>query len=117
MNKNTTQDLAKLSFNEIDRLADLLKAYVCQESGDSCKLYGDSDIKWEYNPKSDNMFLIDKYLNAVTINYRTGKLERLHFCSTCGFEGFKNDFTFNPSIYGLLCPKCKANNVIVFENT
>lgn len=95
-----TQDLSKLSYREIDQLADLLKAYA--NNPNDCGL-GDG-VKWEYNPYSDNLFLVDDDYNVAMMNW--GKLEKFYSCPNCGNEGFIEDFTKLEKENEYCCPDC-----------
>lgn len=96
MNDNT-QDLSKLGYREIDQLADLLKIYAANGS----EFLG-SGVVWEYNPNSDNLFLLDEDYNVGMINTETGKLEQWFTCSDCGAEGFKSELVHEDN--------CEADN-------
>ena len=87
-----TQDLSKLGYREIDLLADLLKAYSDAEWNSKDDELGD-EVKWEYNPNSDNLFLVDEYYRVAMIN-DDGKLENWLNCGNCGKEGFRSEVDF-----------------------
>ncbi len=80
-----TQDLSKLGYREIDQLADLLKAY--SNNPPDCLI---DNVKWEYNPESDNLFLLDDDYNVAMLN--DDKLEQWFSCPNCGYEGFKDEY-------------------------
>ena len=83
-----TQDLSKLGYREIDQLADLLKAYADQKfesQGDHLE----GGVVWEYNPTSDNLFLVDEDYNVAMLN-DNGKLENFLTCGDCGIEGLRS---------------------------
>jgi len=98
-----TQDISKLGYREIDQLADLLKAYADNPNDSGL---GD-DVKWEYNPNSDNLFLVDSDCNVAMMT--DGKLEEFHTCSYCGHEGFAEDFREREEDGDkfLACPDCE----------
>ena len=78
-----TQDLSRLGFQEIHQLGNMLKAYAAApilEEG----------VKWEYNPNSGNVCLVDDDFNVAMMN--GNNLERHYNCPYCGFEGFAEDF-------------------------
>ena len=81
-----TQDLSKLGFREIDQLGDLLKAYA--EHGTD---FLGNEVKWEYNPMSDNLFLTDEDYNVGMLTDE-GKIEQWIYCGNCGNEGFASEF-------------------------
>ena len=109
-----TQDLSKLGYREIDMLGDLLKAYA--ENPNDCGL--GNGVNWEYNPNSDNLFLIDEDYNIAMLDSdglghtsapeQTGKLAKWYDCPNCGHEGFKRDFeiTSHDDKQHLACPDC-----------
>jgi hypothetical protein len=98
-NYMNTQDLSKLGYREIGQLADILKLY--SENPNDCGLsYG---VKWEYNPDSDNLFLVDDDFNVAMVNDDTGKLERWHTCGNCGLEGFRTNIKFHEKDSDLIC--------------
>lgn len=102
MNENTS-DLSRLGYREIAQLAELLKVYA-----DNGSDFLDSGVHWEYNPNSDNLFLVDEDYNVGIINPETGKLEQWLNCSNCGREGFASEFKLNDEQE---CPECeKVNN-------
>lgn len=88
MNDNT-QDLSRLGFREIGQLAELLKVYA-----DNGADFLESGVQWEYNPNSDNLFLVDEDYNVGMINPETGKLEQWVNCGGCGKEGFRLEVDF-----------------------
>lgn len=84
---NNTQDLSKFGHRELKIAADLLKAYK-EPYLDKTDYLGEG-IKVEFNPNSDNVFLIDEDFNVAMMN---GKyLEDWFYCPNCGHEGFKED--------------------------
>ena len=98
-----TQDLSKLGYREIDQLGDLLKAYA--DNPNDCGL-GDG-VKWEYNPNSDNLFLVDEDYNVAMMTDPYAKpqkqlLAKWYSCPNCGHEGFKEDMKNDPG-----CDDCK----------
>ena len=97
-----TNDLSQLGYREIDELANLLKLYVDQ-SFNSKDDYIEDNVKWEYNPNSDNLFLIDDDYNVIMEN-ENGKLENWLHCGNCGAEGFRSKVDF---IDDYTCKKCK----------
>lgn len=92
---SNTQDLSKLGYREIDQLADLLKAYA----KNGCDFLND-EVKWEFNPMSDSLFLVDEDFNVAMLN--DDKLEQWFNCPQCGHEGFKEDMKHNEDK-----PECK----------
>ena len=87
-----TQDLSKLGYREIDLLADLLKAY--SDAKWKSKDDGlDGGVNWEYNPDSDNLFLVDENYNVAMFN-DDGELENFLNCGNCGKEGFRSEVDF-----------------------
>lgn len=99
---DNTQDLSKLGFREIAQLAELLKVYA-----DNGSDFLESGVQWEYNPNSDNLFLVDEDYNVGMINDETGKLEQWLNCSNCGREGFKSEFKLNEDNE---CTECEKVN-------
>ncbi len=83
-----TQDLSKLGYREIDQLAELLKLYANAKWEKDSSLNG--NVKWEYNPNSDNLFLVDEDYN-VAMDNGNGKLENWVWCSYCGAEDFRSE--------------------------
>ena len=86
---NFTQDLSELGYREIGQLADLLRAYASEGTS----LLG-NEVKWEYNPNSDNLFLFDEDNNVAMLNGH--HIELFHTCGYCGHEGFQEDFDHEP---------------------
>jgi len=93
------KDLSKLGYREVYILADLLKEYA---KGD-CDFLGDN-VTWEYNPHSDNLFLIDEEYNVAMMN--GDKLEQWHNCPNCGAEGFLSEGELIFSEDGETCNNC-----------
>jgi hypothetical protein len=105
-----TNDLSKLGYREIDQLADLLKAYA--NNPDDCGL--NDGVTWEYNPNSDNLFLVDEDFNIAMFNPNSEKdgLEKFYNCPNCGHEGFKDDFCRERKEDGktfIACSECEKN--------
>ena len=91
-----TQDLSKLGYREIDQLGTMLKVYA--NNPNDCGL--EDGVKWEYNPNSDNLFLVDEDYNVAMLN-NNDELEQWHSCGECGNEGFKGHQQTS------LCKECK----------
>lgn len=101
MSENT-QDLSKLGFKEIAQLAELLKVYA-----DNGSDFLESGVQWEYNPNSDNLFLVDEDYNVGMINPETGKLEQWVNCEHCNAEGFKGELELiETADEGIVCKDC-----------
>ena len=86
---NNTQDLSKLGYREIGQLAELLTAYADQSWASQDDQLGNG-VKWEYNPNSDNLFLVDEDYNVAMLN-DDGKLENFLTCSNCGEEAMRSE--------------------------
>ena len=96
-----TQNLENLGYREVDQLADLLKLYAnAQWEKDSELGIG---VKWEYNPMSDNLFLVDEDYNVAMLN-DDDKLENWLTCSNCGAEDFRSLIKIDDNGN---CPDCK----------
>ena len=107
--------LDQLGYREIAMLVDLLKAY------DKCAPdHGLGDgVNWEYNPNSDNIFLVDEDYKVAMINDENGKLEEWYSCGNCGIEGFQDDLVESKDfvlVNGLLNDdmKCKCGENVNF---
>lgn len=103
---NNVNELEKLGVREIEQLAEMLKLYAngdWQSASDELQ----DGIKWEYNPISDNLFLVDEDFNVAMVN-DNGKLENWLTCSNCGKEAFRSEY--NETINGYCSKKCEDNN-------
>lgn len=97
-----TDKLDKLGYREIGQLADLLNLYADQKWNSQADELGEG-VNWEYNPNSDNIFLVDSDYNVAMENSE-GKLENWLNCSNCGAEGFRSEVDF---IDNSTCKECK----------
>jgi hypothetical protein len=87
---NSTK-LSQLGYREIAMLAELLKVYA-----DNGCTFLPGDVEWEYNPESDNVFLVDDDGNVGMLN-DDGKLEQWNLCADCSAEGFASSVPLDDS--------------------
>lgn len=104
MNENTS-DLSKLGYREIGQLAELLKEYA-----DNGSDFLENGVNWEYNPNSDNLFLVDEDGNVGMMNPETGKLEEFMNCERCPNESFATEMVETED-EGILCQACDAKRL------
>lgn len=84
-------DLSKLGFREISQLSKLLHLYSNNKLTLLAKTYISSGINWEYNPNSDNLFLIDSEYNILMYNNDLNLLDLWINTPYYGYEGFIDD--------------------------
>jgi len=95
-----TNDLSSLGNYEFQLLAELLQAYATNRD-----ILGDN-VRWEFNPTSGNVFLVDDDFNVAMVNDETGEIELFLTCLNCGAEGFASD-DFRIAEDGQYCTECK----------
>lgn len=84
-------DLSKLGKREISQLSQLLKKFSDNELTLLAENFVSNDIKWEYNPNSDNLFLMDSDYNVLMYNDDLDLLDLWLFSPYYGYEGFLHD--------------------------
>jgi len=101
-----TRDIARLGYREIDQLGDMLKEYAKAEfqSNEDKEAWNPDEIAWEYNPTSDNLFLVNADYQVLMLN-DNGKLESFLNCGNCGNEGLRAEVEFSDDF---TCKDCKT---------
>lgn len=84
-------DLSKLGFREIGMLSKLLDVYSDNKLTLLAENFVSSGINWQYNPNSDNLFLIDSDYNTLMYNDDLDLLDLWINTPYYGFEGFIHD--------------------------
>lgn len=84
-------DLSKLGKREIFQLSQLLEYYADNKLTLLAETFISSGINWEYNPNSDNLFLVDSEYNVLMYNDDLDKLDLWLFSPYYGYEGFLYD--------------------------
>jgi hypothetical protein len=78
-------DLSKLGTRELEELGELLKEYANNRPDE----FDDYDVKWEFNPNSGYIFLVNGDYQVCMLN--GGELEMWYTLPYDGFEGFVED--------------------------
>lgn len=84
-------DLNKLGKREICQLSQLLNLYANDKLTLLARSFISNGISWEYNPYSDNLFLVDQDYNVLMYNDDLDLLDLWLFSSYYGYEGFMFD--------------------------
>ena len=84
-------DLSKLGKREISQLSQLLEKVSNNKLTLLAETFISNGINWEYNPNSDNLFLVDSDYNVLMYNDDLDLLDLWLFSPYYGYEGFLHD--------------------------
>ena len=99
-----TRDLSKFGLREIGIAAELLTKYADGRSWASAENELSRDIAVEFNPNSEEVFLVDEDYGVAMVN-DNGRLENWVVCFNCGSEGFRSELPLDADGN---CAKCEG---------